>query len=243
MRPRIWEAGRRKIAQSRPTEKPLQPAMGLADQLLAEGEGVTIVRRFPGEAAWTELWQEADGQSVELPGGTLNFFPTPAMLLIDIDGQDDPVALAKTAIEPLACTFRRFDLGGNIGIDFPTISDKAERKRIDAALEEALSDWPHERTAMNGFGFVQIVARLERPSLLNHINHNRASAKARNLLRQAERIDEPGCLLLHCVDWVAKAIKEEWLAELSRRTGREVRVEIDKDKVAIEYCFAQAVPL
>jgi hypothetical protein len=164
------------------------------------------------------------------------------MLLIDVDGEDDPALLAKAAVGPLACALRRFDLAGNIGIDFPTLADKADRKTIDAALAAALSDWPHERTAMNGFGFVQLVARLERPSLINLVAGHPAEAKARLLLRQAEDIEEPGVLLLHCVERVAKALDQEWLAELARRTGREVRLEVDPARADIEACFVQAVP-
>lgn len=241
-RPKIWEAGRTKIAQCRLTDKPLRPATGLTEQLRAAGEQARVVRKFPDEADWNELWSEVDAQHVEFASGRICLFPTAAMLLIDVDGEDDPVALAKGAVSTIASTLRRFDLGGNIGIDFPTIPAKSARKAVDAALEQALHGWPHERTAMNGFGFVQIVSRLERPSLLNLIGTHRASAKARALLRDAERIDEPGDILLSCVSWVAKAMTKDWLADLSRRTGRQVRLRIDPDKADIESCFVQAVP-
>ncbi len=241
-RMRLSESGGTKVAQCRPSDKPLQPALGLAGQLRAEGKDARVVRRFPDEADWSGLWDEADRQSVEFTNGRLHLSPTPAMLLIDVDGEDDAVVLAKAAVKAIARTLRRFDLGGNIGIDFPTIPAKASRQGIDKALDEALADWPHERTAMNGFGFVQIVSRLERPSLLNLIAKNTASAKARALLRDAELIDEPGDILLSCVNWVAKAMKEEWLTELSRRTGRSARLEIDTKKADLESCFVQAVP-
>ncbi len=241
-RARTWESGRTKIAQCRPSEKPLRPALGLAEQLVAEGESVEVVHRFPTDADWTELWVEIDSQTVEFAQGWLRFYPTPAMLLIDIDGEDDPVSLSTAAAEPLARAILRWDLGGNIGVDFPTIAARDARKRVDAALDEVLRGWLHERTAMNGFGFVQLVARLKRPSLLNLISHNRAGAKARALLREAEGLSGAGDVSLVCVDWVAKAMKEEWLAELARRTGRGVHVRVDPDRLDIESCFAQIVP-
>lgn len=241
-RTKIWEAGRTKLAQCRPTEQAPRAALGLAAQLRAEGNVARVVRRFPDEAAWPELWSEVDSQQVEFASGSLRFFPTPAMLLVDVDGDDDPAALARSAVAPLARTLRRWDIGGNIGIDFPTIDSKAARRQVDDALSRALADWPHERTAMNGFGFVQIVSRLERPSFLGRIWHDRAGAKARALLREAEGLAGPGDILVSCVDWVAKAMKPEWIAELGRRTGRRVRLEIDPDRLDIEACFTQLVP-
>ena len=235
------EIGRIKSAQARPTDKPPRPASGLAENLRNEGHGVLVVHRFPDEADWDELWTEAALRRVFFAGGSLQLYPTPAMLLIDIDGDDDPVALARVAIEPLAQTLRRLDLAGNIGIDFPTVTSKADRKSIDAALDTALSDWPHERTAMNGFGFVQLISRRERPSLVA-LTQDVPAAQARLLLRRAERVREPGVLVLHCPDWVAKALKDEWIAELSRRTGRPVRLEIDKKRDSLEANYAQAEP-
>ncbi len=79
-----------------------------------------------------------------------------------------------------------------IGIDFPTVTAKADRKLIDDKLGETLKGWPHERTAMNGFGFVQLVARLDGPSLLHRLTYSRTSAAARFLLRKAEQLEGTG---------------------------------------------------
>lgn len=238
-RPPIGERGRRKLGQARPVDAAPRPALSLAERLRDEGHAVRVVRDFP--ASWAELAAEAFAAEVAFPGGSLQFSPTPAMLLVDIDGTLASRPLALAAVQPLADALRRFDLGGSIGIDFPTLQEKADRRAVDEALEAALAGWPHERTAMNGFGFVQIVARLQRPSLLHRATFQRAAMAARLLLRQAERLDGAGAVLLSGHPALEAQLKPEWLAELARRTGRDVRWEAQPG-LAIEAPQAQLVP-
>jgi hypothetical protein len=141
---------------------------------------------------------------------------------------------------PLAEALRRFDAGGSIGIDFPTLADKADRRAVDEALAAALAGWPHERTAMNGFGFVQLVARLERPSLLHRASVPARGMAARKLLRQAELLQGRARAAVG-PSGARGAAQAEWLAELARRTGREVRWEA-RPGLAIEAPQAQLVP-
>lgn len=236
------ENGRRKLAHAQPSDKPLKNALSLVEQLESAGQPVRQVRRFPDALGWNELWQEAWDGHLSFAGGALLWHVTPAMTLIDVDGEADPLTLSRAAIAPLAAALRRFDLGGSIGIDFPTITDKAARKTIDAALGQALADWPHERTAMNGFGFIQLVARAQRPSLLGLLSHDRPGAAARHLLRTAEGLEGPGATLLTCSRPVASALRQEWLQELARRTGRPVRLEIQTDALDLVPGHAQLVP-
>ncbi|WP_432200832.1 ribonuclease E/G [Erythrobacter sp. W53] len=198
------------------------------------------VQRLP-EGAWEEVWALAAEGEIAFPGGSLVITLTPAMTLIDIDGTGSAGSLSLAAVPAIATAIRWLDLGGNIGIDFPTIADKSERKRVDAALEEALADWPHERTAMNGFGFVQIIARLEVPSLLHRLTFSRASASARYLLRQATLLEGTGrALLLTCHPSVKAAIDESWLVELQEKTGKQVRIEANPG-LALEAPQAQII--
>ncbi len=234
----IAERGRLKLAHARPTNTAVRPAPSVLDRL---GTDAKLVRRFPVDG-WDELFAEAWEQEISFSGGSLAFATTPAMLLVDVDGDLPAHALALAAVAPLAEALRRFDCGGSIGIDFPTLQHRDHRKAVDDALAKALKHWPHERTAMNGFGFVHLVARLKRPSLLNLITISRVGAAARLLLRRAEAVTEPGALLLTAHPGVRAKLKDEWLAELARRTGREIRLESDP-KLAISGGFAQGIAL
>lgn len=228
------ERGRLKRAQARPTQDSPRPAPALAEDL-----GGRIVRRFPA-GLWEDVFGDAWSGEIAFTGGALTITPTPAMTMVDIDGTLPPRDLALAAIEPLADTLARFDLAGSIGIDFPTLPDKDDRKKVDGALERALDDWPHERTSMNGFGFVQLVARLTHPSLLHLLARDRAGAAARFLLRAAEGVESPGSLLLTCAPAVAAALRAELIEDLARRSGRVVQIEA-KPGLALEAGFAQAV--
>ncbi len=236
----IGERGRLKRAQARPTTRDhVRP--DLAQRLASEGHVVHETRRFP-EGDWDALLAEALTGEIAFAGGTLLLATTPAMTVIDIDGALPPRPLALAAVPAIAAALRRFDLGGSIAIDFPTLPDKADRRAVDAALDEALAGWPHERTAINGFGLVQLVARLELPSLLHRARHSRTAMLARQALRRAESVDQPGAVLITAHPAIASRLAPDWLAELARRTGREVRV-APNPGLALEGAFAQAVPL
>lgn len=235
----ISERGRLKRAQSTHSEKDPTPAPSLASQLANDGADVAIVRAFPKDADWNEIFAEAWTGDVDFPGGSLIVSDTPAMTLIDVDLRDYPEALISNGIPAIARTLQRLQITGNIGIDFPTL-DKGDRKVIDDRLGKCLTGWPHERTAMNGFGFVQIVAAQGQPSILQRIGRDRAGAAARLLLRRAEGLSGAGMLELSAHPAVLGRLTTDWLAELSRRTGKEVVMRPDP-ALALEASHAQLV--
>ncbi|MCM0000548.1 MAG: ribonuclease [Erythrobacter sp.] len=230
----IAERGRLKRAQARAAGSDA-PSPGAG---IPEGR---IVRRLP-VGLWEEVWHAASAASLDFPGGEVLVSVTPAMTVIDIDGIGSPREVALAAVPAIAQALAWFDLGGNIGIDFPTLQTKDDRRAVDEALEAALTGWPHERTAMNGFGFVQLVARLEGPSLLHRFATARLGAAARIALRRGEVAAESGAtgrtLLLTVHPALKAKLKQPWLEELARRTGREVRIATDP-ALAIEAPNAQ----
>ena len=161
-----WKRGLARL-----TEEPVREAPPLVDG--REG-------RIDG---WDELLEEARSGLVRFDGGELRIEPTAAMTMIDVDGWLVPDRLGQMAAWAAALAIRRLDIGGPIGIDFPTLRDKADRKAVDEVLEQYLPK-PFEKTAMNGFGFIQIVRPRARASLIE-LAADRAAFEARALLRRA----------------------------------------------------------
>jgi hypothetical protein len=239
-RPAMGDGVRAKLARSRPTEAAVRSAPHIAELVQADGHPVREVHAFP-PGTWDEVIGEALAGEVAFPGGALLFSPTPAMLLIDVDGTLDPRRLALACVEPLAAALQRFDVGGSVGIDFPTLATKDERRAVDGALAQALARWPHERTAMNGFGFVQLVARLARPSLLHRATYQRRRFAAQLLLRRAEQLQGAGVVELAFNPALAAELPQSRCNDLMRRTGRDVRLRIDAG-LAVDAPHAQLVP-
>lgn len=242
----LAESGRFKLAQCRPAPD-ARPAAApdLADSLRDGGHPVRVLPetdRALDCAGWDELIESAASGHVGFAGGSLTISPTPAMTLIDIDGAPPIAPLALAAVPAIAASVMRLDLGGSIGIDFPAPDTRAARAAVDTALAAALDGqaWQGERTAMNGFGLVQLISRLERPSLCARFAFHRAAAAARVLLRQATRETRPGALLLVAHPAVHGAIDAGMEAELARRSGRTVRREA-RSGLALHAGFAQAV--
>src|SRR5690606_20500477 len=94
---------------------------------------------------------------------------------------------------------------------------------------DALLPQPFERTAVNGFGFLQIVRRRARASLPELLRGDPAGAAARALLRRAERAHGAGQRTLVAAPAVIAAIagNPAWQALLARRIGAPVGLRPD----------------
>jgi hypothetical protein len=99
--------------------------------------------------------------------------------------------------------------------------DKTARKAASDAFDAALPQ-PFERTAINGFGFMQIVRRRVRASLPETVRGDPVGAALRAALRRIERETGPGVqhLRLPPALHARLSTRPDWIAELERRTGR-----------------------
>ncbi len=229
----IAEPGRAKRAKARPADAlDAVEGPGLRGRLAASGFPVTDLM-IAGEdrleaAGWSEVLESAASGVIDFPGGTLTISPTPAMTVVDVDGYLPPDTLALAAADAVAQSIRRLGIAGSIGIDFPTVAGKAERTALGEAFDAALPP-PFERTAVNGFGFMQVVRPRPRASLIEHVRNDPAGHAARALLRRAQRSRLIGSVVLaaHPAIIAVLAARADWTDTLGRMLGGTVALRSD----------------
>ena len=226
----VIEVTREAIPGAEPWKRPLAR---ISDQSAEAAPKLTgEVVPFPGptdvlgKAGWNDLIEEARCGVVPFAGGELRISPTPAMTLIDVDGYLPAAELAVAGARAAARAVRRLDIGGSIGIDLPTAASKAARQAAAAAIDETLPQ-PFERTAVNGFGFVQIVRPRKRPSLVE-LAQDRAAFEARALLRRSA-FESPGAkrLVGHPAVIALLDSRGDWLSALAQQLGGPVSLRAD----------------
>ncbi|NJM50500.1 MAG: ribonuclease [Sphingomonadales bacterium] len=240
----IAEKGRFKLPLARPVEDRQAQAAPTVLELIS-GQGIEVRRCHAyeadhfAEAGWYDVIEEAQSGVIGFDGGTLFVAITPAMTLIDVDGELPPLALAMAGAEAAAKAVRRLDLQGSIGIDFPGLPSKADRQMVAEALDAAMTG-DFERTAVNGFGLLQLVKRRTGPSLPEIMQHARTKGHALDLLRRAERSNGSGDLRLVCHPALIRSFEKNsgWTDELARRMGRPIRLHSDS-KLAIGGGYAE----
>lgn len=234
LRGRIPEPGRAKLAKARAAAPGslARPGPSLLERIAATGRPIRHVRAEGPDlleaAGWSELLEEADSGEIGFPGGGLRLSLTPAMALFDVDGSLPPAPLAIAGAAAAGRAIRRFGLGGSIGIDLPTLGNRDERQAAAAALDAVLPQ-PFERTAVNGFGFLQIVRRRTHASIPELLQGDRVTAAALALLRRAERTPGRGARTLAAAAPVIHLLESrgDWIARLSRLIGAAVILQVD----------------
>ena len=183
-------------------------------------------RPGPLPPTWDDLIAEAREGIVRFAGGELRIFATPAMTLIDVDGHLDPAALSIAGAGEAVMAIRRLDIGGPIGIDLPTARDKSTRHAAAAAIDAQLPP-PFERTAVNGFGFIQIVRPRRRASLIE-LAQDLAGFEARALLRRLGA-EPPGAvrIVAHPAVIATLEAQPEWRDALAAQIGGAVSLRAD----------------
>lgn len=211
-------------------DAPAGPGPDLWARIAASG---CPVRRTGRDATlddhgWSDAIEQAASGLVATPDLLLRISLTPAMTLIDVDGGGSAADLAIAGARAAARAIRLFDISGSIGIDLPTLGAKADRQAAATALDAILPQ-PFERTAVNGFGFLQIVRRRTRPSILDRIAADPVAAAALDLIRRAGRASGHGALTLHAHPKVIARIatRADWIDALARAIGAPVTLRDD----------------
>jgi len=232
----IPEPGRAKLPRAVPADADAVAGEGadLLARITASGLPVRHAHAHEADAleaaGWSEVLAEAQGADISFsgpfPAGVLRMSPTPAMTLFDVDGTGAIAALAVAAAKAVAQAIVRHGIGGSIGIDFPSVAGRAERQAVAAAIDAALPP-PFERTALNGFGFLQIVRPRPRASLPEILRADPAESATLAVLRQLERTP-PGAPRHQRVPAIVLATlarHPDWRVELDRRTGGRLILE------------------
>lgn len=117
------------------------------------------------------------GQS-QLGDVTISFQRTKAGLVFDIDGIGDAFAINMVAAAEIARLLRLYQISAMVLIDFVSMESKTQRTHIAEAFDAAsLADpRPFERTAINGYGMMQVVRARPRPSVLDQLFGTRIAA-------------------------------------------------------------------
>ena len=223
------EVTRETLGDAEPWKRPLARVTDSAPRPAPALKGREL--QFPAAkdeleaAGWSDLLDEARSGLIAFPGGELRIAVTPAMTLIDVDGNLPAAELAMAGARAGAAATRRHGVGGSIGLDLPTVDSKAVRLAAAEAVDELLPK-PFERTAVNGFGFLQIVRPRTHASLFE-LAMDRAAFEARALLRRAAR--EIGSIRLVAHPAVASVLEHDrdWIEQLARQVGGTVTLRAD----------------
>ena len=220
------EPGRDRLAKARPTTMDPWPAPTLASALHARGH--VLQPGWPSDIAaqWDDAFESAELGRVSFDGGSLRLAPTPAFTTVDVDGHG--LALLAPALKTLARTIRLWGLGGSIVVDCPA-ADRDQRQAAAELFDQAMGKLTFERTAINGFGLLQIVRPRPGPSVLERAQLDRPATRAIALLDSATRDTGTGPMRL-----VAEPATIRWLQArphlletLARTTGRPADLRAD----------------
>ncbi|MFN3620566.1 ribonuclease E/G [Sphingorhabdus sp.] len=170
---------------------------------------------------------------------TVSFQRTKAGLVFDVDGIGDAFGINSVAATEIARLLRLYQVGAMVVIDFVSMEAKAQRTQIadifDAA--SALDQRPFERTAVNGYGIMQLVRARPRPSVLDHLFGTNITALSKEtqalwLLRDVARSSGFGPRTVTARPDVAQLLDSQkwapWRTEATRAAGADMAVVADE---------------
>lgn len=190
-------------------------------------------------ASITEGFDVAIAGQSQLGDVTISFQRTKAGLVFDIDGIGDAFAINMVAAREIARLLRLYQVGAMVLIDFVSMESKAQRTQIAEAFDAAsvLDPRSFERTAINGYGMMQVVRARPRPSVLDQLFGARIAAlsdetQAYWLLRAVAQSSGFGARTVTTRPEVATLLQSErwatWRAQAVRLAGADMQVVADE---------------
>jgi ribonuclease G len=251
MRGEAWELALRNMAPL--VAAIICPSAGVANEveavLGAEAPEIMVDPAAIIDCDFETLIEQGVLGSFPIEGGVLHIERTRAMTIIDVDGTTAPLLLNLSAAKAIPPLLRLFDIGGPIGIDFLTLKSRAERTQVDVALATAASAsglGAHERTAINGFGFCQIIRPRNGPSIMEILcgttpGRLTPESRAIALLRAAGKSHGHGVRQIVAPPTLVDLIKAwpEEVAALQSALG--ARIELVSDSSSSDYGYVHVV--
>ena len=178
------------------------------------------------------------GQS-QLGSVIISFQRTKAGLVFDVDGIGSAFDINQVAATEVARLLRLYQVGAMVMIDFVSMEAKAQRTQIAEIFDTASSSdaRPFERTAINGYGMMQVVRARPRPSVLDHLFGTRIAAlsdetQAYWLLREVAQSSGFGARTVTARPDVATLLESQkwagWRTKAMRVVGADMLVVADE---------------
>jgi ribonuclease G len=236
-RARICEPGEVKLATARLSDA--EPAeMGVEQWRTALSERADRV--ISADANFDDHFDIALAGRSDVEGATIWFERTKAGLVFDVDGSGDAFAINRAAAAEIARLLRLFQIGGAAMIDFVGMENKAARLEIAAAFDAASAADPRqfERTAINGYGLMQVIRAKPGPSILDTLFGTRRVSPSDEtlilaLLRAASRSSGAG--VRQCITTPALATQlrlplwQPLLKQAERLAGAAIEIVANAD--------------
>jgi ribonuclease G len=235
IRARICEPGEIKLAIARASEA--DPREIGEDQWRAElsKRADAVIQAGPD---FDDNFDIAQAGRSDVAGATIWFERTKAGLVFDVDGSGDAFAINCAAAAGIARLLRLFQIGGATMIDFVGMENKSARLAVADAFDAASSGDPRgfERTAINGYGLMQVIRAKRGPSILDTVFGTRRVSPSDEtlilaMLRAASRASGAG--VRRCVTTPALAaqlglpIWQPLIAQAARQAGAPIEIVAD----------------
>ncbi|OYY68388.1 MAG: hypothetical protein B7Y44_09470 [Sphingomonadales bacterium 28-55-16] len=194
----------------------------------------------------------ADGFDIAMSGQsqldtvTVSFQRTKAGLVFDVDGVGHAFDINRVAATEIARLLRLYRIGAMLMVDFVSMESKAQRTQIAEIFDAAsIADGrPFERTAINGYGMMQVLRARPRPSVLDHLFGTRIAAlsdetQAYWLLRAVAQSSGFGARTVTARPNVATLLESQnwaiWRTQAVRAAGADMVVVADEKAAGYGY--------